>query len=138
MMASLYQSGSSSRGKPSGSDMGSALLLPQDMRRHLIRPQLDIITGTLPGELRAGYQVQHAVRPPRVNAQFLEGKLQESGLLPNRIQIDNSDNDVPVIWCSLAVGNELLVVDRMEAETVVRLQRRILLPNRVHPRDEGP
>src|SRR5215510_1431359 len=116
MMASLYQNGSSSRGKPSGSDMGSALLLPQDVRRHIIRPQFDIITSSLPGELRAGYQVQHAVRPPRVNAQFLERKFQESGLLPDRIQVDNSDNAVPVIPCFLAVGNELLVVDRMEAE----------------------
>src|SRR5262245_46446535 len=115
MTASLYQSGSSSRGKPSGSDMGSALLLPQDVRRYFIWPQLDIIPSTLPGELRARDQVQHAIRPPDVNTQFLERKLQESGLRPNRIQIDNSDNEVPLISCLLAVGNELIVVDRMKA-----------------------
>src|SRR5437899_2003787 len=52
------------------------------------------------------------------------------------IQVYDHDYEVASVFGLLAVTDELIVGDGMEAQTVVAMQCRILAPDAVHPRDQ--
>src|SRR2546427_373836 len=153
MIASLYHSGSSSRVKPSlNSGMGIShkkaqrsrfcaslwLLLSQYMSWNLVRPQLNVISCALPGEFRATDQIHHSIRRPHVNSQILYRQFQKPRLRPHRIEIDDSHNEVALVGSPFAVTDKLVVIDGVELQIPIRLQRRIFLSNCIHTRDERP
>ncbi len=55
-----------------------------------------------------------------------------------RVQVHDHEHDVPGVVSALAVGDDLLVIDGMEAKVIVRLQSRVLSPDGVNLRDDAP
>src|SRR5215475_7375829 len=117
MMASLYQSGSSSSVKPSGSSgMLENLFSSQDVGRQLVWTQFYIVCRPLPRECCARHQIDHSVWVPHINTQFFQRQIHETGLLPLRIQIHNGKNEIPFVRRPFAVADEFVVVDSVELQ----------------------
>src|SRR6266566_5318543 len=135
MMASLYHRGSSSRVKPSViSRIGCAglLLLPQYMNRHFRRPQLHVIPRALPHESDPGEQIHHAIGMSHVDSQLLHWQLHTARLCPQRIEINEGHDDIAFICSSLAVANDLVVIDGVELQMCIRLECRIFSSYCIH------
>src|SRR5678815_3799910 len=53
-----------------------------------------------------------------------------------RVEIHDHDDDIAEIFSSFRVANHLLIIDLMKTEAPIALERRIVLANSVHMRDE--
>ena len=74
---------------------------------------------------------------PHVDPQIFQWQFHKTGLRPGCVEIDNRQNQIVIVRRSFAVADELLVIDCMKLQIVVRLERRILFPNRIYTRDES-
>ena len=83
-----------------------------------------------------GKQVVDLEALVRVDPQCVEVELQPPLLRQARIEVHHREDDVRAVLGALAVGDELVVVDAVEAQAAVALQRGVLLPDAVHAADE--
>ena len=93
----------------------------QNVGWHRRRIQFDVVPGALPLEMGAAEQVVHLKRQVRIESKFVERDLHPTGLGIARVQVyDHEDNLRPVL-SGLAIGDQLVVVDRMEPQTPITL-----------------
>src|SRR6266550_3430463 len=123
-MASLYHSGSSSSVKPSVNSrmISEESVLPQYMGRQLIRSQFYVVPCPLPVEFLAGEQIRHLIGMSHVDPQILQRQFHKTGLHPGGIQIHDGQDQIAVVRGSLAVTNDLVIIDGVEHQIVVGLQ----------------
>src|SRR3954462_2415581 len=152
MIASLYQSGSLSSVTKSaarasrrsgraftGSRKVLKVLLgpdatsePQDVPRHDVRIQLDVVARPMPEIAALTQQIVHLVGLQRIDTQGFQGQVYPAGLSMVRVEIDDGQDDVRRIRRALGVRDDLRVVDGVEPQSTVTLQRGILPTNTVH------
>src|SRR5687768_2892251 len=140
MTASRYQSAES------GSRAGAASVLTsgevieasvrspvytEDMRGKLVRIQLDVVAPAGPLVLRAAEKVMDLVGFARRD---VEPELDPARLGVLRIQVNY--NQQHTILMMFAVTNHQIVVDGMELQAPVGLQRRVVAPDAVEPGDQ--
>src|SRR6478736_2913867 len=128
MTASLYQSGSAGcvwgggglASSSSSSGMGSPVY-KEDVRGERMRVEFDVVLVPLPGIAPAPEQVLH-----------LERLAAEAELDPARLHeacVEVDDHQDLVVALFFRIRDQLVVVDRMELQRPVRLQRRIGFSN---------
>src|SRR3972149_2413339 len=71
-------------------------------------------------------------RPPPAG-----GRAQPPRLRVARVEVDDDEQDVRAVRARLAVGDELVVINLVEAQRVVALQGGVLAPDAVHLGDEA-
>src|SRR6267142_2291211 len=128
MTASLYQSARSSLRRSS-----SISFLSSDntehVRRQGLRVELDEVAPPRPAVVAAAEQVVDDV-----SAVLSPVEIDPARLHVARIEVHRHQD--PVLARLLGIDEQLVVVGRMEAQAPVALQRRVLLPDLVQPRDE--
>jgi len=116
--------------------LGADLLAdPEDVSRYHLGVQLDEIARRIPLVACLAQQVvglEGLGREP----QFGEWQLQPAGVGVVRIQVHHCQNDVGEIRRVFTVADQLLVVDRMEAQAAVALQRGVVPADPVDAGDE--
>src|SRR3954454_11520505 len=108
------------------------------MGRYASRIQLDVISPPSPQIASPGQEIMRLVRLVPFDVHPVQGKVDESGLLMMRIEIDNDNNQVALIRRALAETEEHVVIDRMELDIAVILKRLILFPDAIHKADHLP
>src|SRR5581483_8030036 len=156
-MASLYQSGSSSRTPPTAPSRRARpfslitsrkvleVLLPagpppepQDVGRQRVRAQLDVVPRAIPQVAARAQQVVYLVGLRRLDAQRVEWQVDPARLRVMRVQVNHRQDQVVAVGAFLRVGDELVVVHRHEPQARVEVQRRVLAADAIHPRYEVP
>src|SRR2546421_1044163 len=148
-MASLYHCGSSSTVKavvlcPTGTS-GEVLeigLAPQaaadaeDMGRRNLRVELDVMMGAGPDVARVAEQIVYLVRLLGVDTGGVGREEDPAPLDRMGIDVDDGQDDVVLRLGPLTVGQQLAVVQRVEAQTPVGLQGGVLAADAVDPGDQ--
>ncbi len=94
------------------------------------------LLAPLPGIASVAQQVVHLVRLVRPQPPLFDRQPEDAALRVVRVQVDDADDNVARIVGLLAVGDQLVVVDTVETQAPVRLQRLVLPPGLVHQRDQ--
>ena len=100
------------------------------------RIEFDVISCALPLVTRSAQHVLYLKRLMRVQAETIQGKLNPTGLLVTKIEIDDCEDDAGTVVGSLRVGNDLIVIDGMKRKVPIALERGIIAPDLIHPRDQ--
>src|SRR3954469_20576267 len=132
MTASLYQSGSTTSALGLGrsasiaswcsSGIGSPVY-KEDMRGKRVRVEFDVVLVPLPRIAPAPQQVLHLERLA-AEAELDPARLHEAG-----VEVDDDENQVVAFL--LRIRDQLVVIDLMEPQAPVRLQRRIFFSHPV-------
>jgi len=100
--------------------------------------ELDVVARPVPRVAFGGEQVFDFVGAIVRNVEGIEGQRDETRLSAVRIKVDDHQQEVGTVVRLLAVTDELIVVDRMELERPIVLQRGVVVANFVDARDERP
>jgi hypothetical protein len=86
---------------------------------HRMRIELNEIVTTLPEVPPATEQVVRLEWLASINAEFIELQIDPAGLRVVRIGVHDRHDDVGLVLGDLAVGNELLVINRMKPQAAI-------------------
>src|SRR5688572_1996055 len=135
MTASLYHWPSAMSAAAAGCGACASLglgspLYTEDMRGKGVRVQLDVVAAAVPGIAPAGELVVQLVALAR------RAEIDPARMYVMRVEVNYREDEV--VSRLLGVGDHLAVVDAVEAQAPVRLQRRIVLPHLVQLGDQLP
>src|SRR5580704_5303 len=108
----------------------------EDMCRDLGRIQFDVIPAALPSVTRIRQQIVNLERLPGAYSKIFQRNVYPTGLRVFGIQIYNHEDNVRTVRARLAVGDQLIVVEWMKAQTPIALQGKIFAANLVYQRDQ--
>src|SRR5216684_6488644 len=109
----------------------------EDVRRHRLRIKLNVIVYPVPKITSIGKQIVHLIALLRIELERLYGQIDPARLSVMRIEVDHHYDDVGEICGRLAVDNQLIVVDRVKAQTPIAVQSGILMTYVVHARNQA-
>ena len=108
----------------------------EDVGGHAVRVQLYVVARAIPHVAGARQEVVHLVRMVLVQAEFFKLQIHEAGVSVMRAEIHYHQDDIRSIRRLLAVANQLIVVDGMEFEAPVVLQRSVVVSNAIDEPDQ--
>src|SRR6202011_1264114 len=108
----------------------------EDLRLRRRRAELDIVARPVPYVTRAAQELVRLVAAVSVDAERVERQVDHSHLPVVRIDVHHREHDISEVVRALRVGEDLVVLGRVEHESVVALQRRVLASHLVDQGDE--
>src|ERR1700716_1597005 len=109
---------------------------PKDLRWDRVRVDLDEVAWTVPEIAGAAQQLVSLVAPVAPDTELLQGQRDHARLSVMRIDVDHCEHDVGEVGSGLGVGDQVIVLGRVELKAAIALQSGVFTPTIVDQRDE--